>query len=235
MSSPSTHGFAHLHARSGFSYGYGVATPEELAEGAVEMGMGSLAITDRDGLYGIPRFLEAAGRVGVSPIVGAEVSISGGGHLVLLAEGIEGYRSRCRLVTAYRCSSEDRRRPACPLATVLDHAGGLVCLTGAVPFGLMPRLILSGQGARATEVAGLLGEAFGRDGVFVEVTDDGTAGSRRRLARVAAFAVERSLPTLATNEAAYLKPEDHRLHEVLAAASHLSRLPGPEYRPTDQL
>ena len=239
MSAPSVHGFAqgfaHLHVRSGFSYGYGVATPEELAVEAARMGVGSLALTDRDGLYGIPRFLEAAGGVGISPIVGAEVGIRGGGHLVLLAGGMEGYRSLCRLVTDYRCSSEDRRRPSCPLETVMEHAAGLVCLTGATPFGLVPSLVLSDRGSRAGEVAGLLREAFGRDRLFVELTDDGTAGSRRRLARVAAFAGERALPTLATNEAAYLRPGDHRLHEVLVAASHLSPLPGPGYRPTDQL
>ncbi len=233
MSTPRS--FVHLHVRSGFSYGYGVATPAELLEEAARTGMRSMALTDRDGLYGIPRFLEASGEIGLSPIVGAEVSIGGGGHLVLLAEGMEGYRSLCRLITAYRCSSGDRRHPSCPLATVLEHAAGLVCLTGAIPFGLLPRLLLSGRGTRAAEVLGLLREAFGRDGVFAELTDDGTAGGRGRLAKVAAFARAVGLPTLATNEAAYLRPEDHRLHEVLVAASNLSRLPGPEYRPTDQL
>ena len=52
-------GFAHLHVRSGFSYGFGVATPAELLDVASEMGMGALALTDRDGLYGVPKFLEA--------------------------------------------------------------------------------------------------------------------------------------------------------------------------------
>ncbi len=233
MSTPRS--FVHLHVRSGFSYGYGVATPAELLEEAARTGMRSMALTDRDGLYGIPRFLEASGEIGLSPIVGAEVSIGGGGHLVLLAEGMEGYRSLCRLITAYRCSSGDRRRPSCPLATVLEHAAGLVCLTGAIPFGLLPRLLLSRRGTRAAEVLGLLREAFGRDGVFAELTDDGTAGGRGRLAKVAAFARAVGLPTLATNEATYLRPGDHRLHEVMVAASHLSSLPGPEYRPTDQL
>jgi DNA polymerase III alpha subunit len=234
LSAPLAEDFAHLHVRSGFSYGYGVATPEELAGAAAGMGMRSMALTDRDGLHGIPRFwrLRRGRRL---PHRGGGGEHLGGGHLVLLAEGIEGYRSLCRLITAYRCSSEDRRRPSCPLETVLEHASGLVCLTGAIPFGLIPGLVLSERGTRAAEVAGLLREAFGRDGVFVEITDDGTAGGRKRLARLAAFARERALPTLATNEAAYLRPEDHRLHEVLVAASHLSRLPGPEYRPTDQL
>ena len=53
-------GFAHLHVRSGFSYGFGVATPAEIATAASEMGMEALALTDRDGLSGIPRFFEAA-------------------------------------------------------------------------------------------------------------------------------------------------------------------------------
>ena len=227
--------FTHLHVRSGFSYGYGVATPEELVEAARQVGMASLSTTDRDGLYGVPRFLRAAGELGVSPIVGAEVAMDGGGHVVLLAEGTGGYRSLSKLVTAYRCSSENRRRPLCPLATLLEHAGDLVCLTGAVPFGLLPRLVLSGRREEAGEILKHLCGAFGPGNVFVELTDDRTAGSRRRLGRVAQFARERGVPTIATNEVAYLGPRDHRLHEVLVAASNLTRLPGPGYRPTDQL
>src|SRR5215210_6391494 len=105
--------FAHLHVRSGFSYGFGVATPEELVRAAEKMGMGSVALTDRDGLYGIPRFLKAAEEVGVGPIVGAEISMEGGGHLVLLVEDLKGYRSLSKLITFYRCSSENSRKPLC--------------------------------------------------------------------------------------------------------------------------
>ena len=83
MSGGVSRGFAHLHARSGFCFGFGVATPEALVAAAVRMRMPSLALADWDGLYGIPRFL-AAGGAGVSPIVGAEVSTAGG-HVVLLA------------------------------------------------------------------------------------------------------------------------------------------------------
>ena len=231
-----TRGFAHLHVRSGFSYGCGTSTPEELLEAAKATGVGSVALTDRDGLYGIPRFLRAAGEAGVGPIVGTEISVEGGGHLVLLAESMQGYRSLSKLVTSYRCSSKDRRRPLCPLSTLFDHAGrGLVCLTGAVPFGLLPRLVLSGEASGAREILGRLLEAFGQGNVFVELTDDRTAGSRSRLRKVALFAEVQGVPVLATNEVAYPKPEGHRLHEVLVAASNLTQLPCPTYRPTDQL
>src|SRR5215218_8244297 len=53
-------GFVHLHVRSGFSYGFGVATPYELVEKTARMGIGALALTDRDGLYGVPKFLGAS-------------------------------------------------------------------------------------------------------------------------------------------------------------------------------
>jgi len=214
-----------------------VAFPEELAEAAASMGMGSLAIADRDGLYGVPRFLWVAEETGISPVVGAEVSVEGGGHLVLLAESMAGYRSLCRLITAYRCSSEDRRRPLCPLQTVLENPWGLVCLTGAVPFGFVPRRLLGESPGGSSAARGALGdlrEAFG-EGLYVELSDDRTEGSRRRLARMAAFAREYGLPTLATNEVTYLRPEDHQLHEVISAVANLSPLPPPEYRPTDQL
>jgi error-prone DNA polymerase len=227
-------GFAHLHVRSGFSYGFGVATPAELVTAASELGMGALALTDRDGLYGIPRLFEATAAAGVAPIVGAEVSLEEGGHLVLLADGMAGYRSLCRLLTRYRCGSEDRRKPLCPLPTLLEHSEGLVCLTGAVPFGYVPRLLLAGRREEADRVLCALLEAFGRD-LYVELTDDWTAGSRRRIGRLENLARRHGLPVLAANEVAYLKPEDHDLHDVLVAAASLTALPGPGYRTTDQL
>lgn len=190
-------GFTHLHVRSGFSYGFGVATPEELVEAAGEAGMRSMALTDRDGFYGMPRFLKASGEIDVSPIVGAEVSVEGGGYLVLLVEDMKGYRSLSKLITAYRCSSENRRRPLCPLRDLLGHAEGLICLTGAIPFGLLPRLVLSGIARKAKKVLGRLLEGFGKENVFIELTDDRTMGSRRRLRRVVPFAKENGVPVLA--------------------------------------
>lgn len=229
--------FSHLHVRSGFSFGYGVAYPAELVRGAAAQGMESLALTDQDTLAGIPRFLMACAAEGVSPIVGVEVSMSldgeAAGHLVLLAEGMAGYRSLCRLVTEYRCGSEDRRNPLCPLETLLEHSRGLICLTGSARFGLLARL--AGKRREAERASSLLLEAFGRDALLVELTDDRASGGRRELRRLSAFAKEHSLQTVATNEVAYVRAVDHRLHEVVVAAANRSPLPGPGYRPTDQL
>jgi error-prone DNA polymerase len=64
--------------------------------------------------------------------------------------------------------------------------------------------VLSGQRRRAEEILRALREAFGRESVFVELSDNGTTGSRRRLARVATFAREVGAPPVAAGEVAYL-------------------------------
>lgn len=122
-------GFVHLHVRSGFSWGLGAATPEELVGRAAALGMGALALTDRDTLAGVPRFLAARGEAGISPVVGAEVTVEvataaglARGHVVLLAASGPGYRALSKLLTAYLLpakgspwpSAAQRRNPACP-------------------------------------------------------------------------------------------------------------------------
>ncbi len=70
--------FAHLHLASGFSMRYGAATPEALVERAAQYGQPAIALTDRDGLYGAVRFVQAAARAGLSPVLGVDLAMAGG-------------------------------------------------------------------------------------------------------------------------------------------------------------
>ena len=67
--------YVELRARSAFSFLEGASAPEELAEGAAALGYDALALGDRDGLYGAPRFHQAAGPAGLRAIVGAEITL----------------------------------------------------------------------------------------------------------------------------------------------------------------
>ncbi|MGH2724187.1 MAG: DNA polymerase III subunit alpha [Actinomycetota bacterium] len=104
--------FVHLHCRSYFSLKDGAFSPEDLAQRAAELGMPAVALTDRDGLYGAPRFVAACAEVGVKPILGAwltlrdgEASLQGAtrppspGRVLLLARDATGYANLCRLIT----------------------------------------------------------------------------------------------------------------------------------------
>jgi len=57
--------YVELRARSAFSFLEGATVPEELAESAAALGYDAIALGDRDGLYGMPRFHKAATRAGM--------------------------------------------------------------------------------------------------------------------------------------------------------------------------
>ncbi|HEY7924368.1 MAG TPA: PHP domain-containing protein, partial [Vicinamibacteria bacterium] len=88
-----------LHAASAFSFLRGASLPEDLVERAAELGYDAVALVDRDGLAGAPRFFKAAKARGIRPLVGAELSLDGGGVLPLLVESQRGYRNLSRLIT----------------------------------------------------------------------------------------------------------------------------------------
>ena len=91
--------FVELHARSAFSFLEAAALPEALAERAARLEQSAIALLDADGVYGAPRLYRACNRLGLSAVVGAEVTLADGSRLPLLVEDREGYQNLCHLLT----------------------------------------------------------------------------------------------------------------------------------------
>ena len=70
--------YIELHTSSAFSFLDGASLPEALIDRAAALGYPALALLDRDGVYGAPRFHLAAKRAGIKAIVGAELTVSSG-------------------------------------------------------------------------------------------------------------------------------------------------------------
>ena len=70
-----TEAFAHLHVASGFSLRYGASTPAALVERAAALGQPALALTDRDGLYGAVRFVQACDEAAIAPVLGVDLAV----------------------------------------------------------------------------------------------------------------------------------------------------------------
>ncbi|MFD0536850.1 PHP domain-containing protein [Actinomadura luteofluorescens] len=121
----------HIHVASSYSLRFGVAPPAALAERAAVLGMETLALTDRDGLYGAVRHVRACADAGIGAVVGADLRVASTGEerVVVLAEGRAGWRSLCRLVTAAHAAGE-RGRPLVTREMVGAHAEGLIVLLG---------------------------------------------------------------------------------------------------------
>src|SRR5256885_16779768 len=113
--------FVELHAQSAFSFLEGADLPEAFAAAAARLCMPAMALVDRDGVYGAPRFTRAALAAGVKPFVGSELTLADGSRLPLIAEVLEGFSNLCTLITrmkhdAYRTREEGPRTDSPPSA-----------------------------------------------------------------------------------------------------------------------
>jgi error-prone DNA polymerase len=68
--------YIELHSASAFSFLDGASLPEALVDRAAGLGYPALALLDRDGVYGAPRFHIAAKQAGLKAIIGAELTVS---------------------------------------------------------------------------------------------------------------------------------------------------------------
>ncbi len=93
-----TGAFVHLHVHSHYSFLWGTHSMEGLCAGAAKAGMESLALTDTNGLYGLIRFLDAARRHRIRPLVGALVKTDAESAVVLVKTA-RGYELLCKLLT----------------------------------------------------------------------------------------------------------------------------------------
>ncbi|MCA9778060.1 MAG: PHP domain-containing protein, partial [Candidatus Eremiobacteraeota bacterium] len=90
-----------LWCKSNYSFLEGASHPEELISQATFFRLPAIALTDRHGVYGLPRAhqrvleLESTTKL----LSGTQLTIPGG-HLLVLVQNQEGWKNMCRLVTA---------------------------------------------------------------------------------------------------------------------------------------
>src|SRR6266513_5228002 len=149
--------YIELHARSAFSFLEGASLPEDLIATCVNLNMSAMALLDRNGVYGAPRFHMAAKKAGVKAHIGAEVSceefpisnfqfpiqnslrpkignrkLESGNYfrLPLLVSSRTGYQNLCRLITKMKLRAPRKEEGAVREKELREHAAGLICLTG---------------------------------------------------------------------------------------------------------
>jgi len=123
-----TEPFVELHARSAFSFLEGATVPEELAGACAQAEMPAMALLDRNGVYGSPRFHMAMKKAGLKAHIGSEITCTNGRSYPLLAESRAGYQNLCRLVTRMKMRAA-KGEGAATLDEIAEFSRGLVCLT----------------------------------------------------------------------------------------------------------
>src|SRR5216110_1996448 len=204
--------FIELHAQSAFSFLEGAEPPEAYAAAAARLEMPAVALCDRDGVYGAPRFTRAALNAGVRPIVGSELTLADGSRLPLLAEDREGYQNLCRLITRTKLGAA-KGAAAATLDDLAPYAAGLVCLTGGAR-GPLARRLGAGDGEGACGVLERLVTIFGRSSCYVEVQRHLEREQERVLQGLVALARAARVPLVATSQPLHARPEGRLLADV---------------------
>jgi error-prone DNA polymerase len=221
--------YAELHCHSNASFLDGASPPEELVEEAANLGLEAIALTDRDGMYGVVRFAEAAKAFGMRTVFGAELTLGlasarptlpdpdpSGEHLLVLARDPEGYARLCRAIsTAQLAGSKGAPRASLELLAGL-HGGCWLVLTGCRKGAVPSALVEHGPAAAGYQLDRLI-ETFGRDNVLVEIWDHGDPLDSARNDALVRLGFARGIEAVATNNVHYATPRRHRLAAALAA------------------
>ncbi len=183
--------YVELHCHSAFSFLDGASLPDEIVPAALELGYEAIALTDHNSVSGSMEFAVSARALGLRPIHGAEVDLSDGRHLTLLVEDAGGWSGLCRILT--RAHAHTREKPGPPtqafveLADILDHADGLICLSGCALRGIHDEFTLR-----------RLLDAFGPDRLRVELQRPFLRDDRARNRRLERVAARLGVPCVAT-------------------------------------
>ena len=234
-------GFAELHMASAFSFLDGSSQPEDLVARAVELGLSHVALTDRNGVYGSPRFHKAAKEAGLRALVGAEIVLAErddrgrsrttrreasrraveGRRLTLLVKNPTGYKNLCRLLTA---AARDRPKGDARVDWMMlqRHAAGLHCLTGGSEGALAHTLALEGVDGARHFVERLLDVFHGR--LHVELQRHRLRAEEHRNQVLVDLARRYRLPLMASNGVRYARRSDKPLHDVLTCMRHGTHL-----------
>ena len=223
--------YVELHCCSAFSFLEGSSLPEDILGEAARLGMPAIALLDRDGVYGAPRFHIAAKKAGIRTHVGAEISVAELGdqagnpswmpnrfpqrpvRLALLAENRTGYQNLCRLITRFKLREKKKGAGSATLAEIQEFAEGLVCLTGGEEGILAASLARNGFEEARRNLERLAG-IFRPRNVYVEVQRHFDPEEEHRNQAAVRLAESLQLPLLATNGVRYAHAEDREILDV---------------------
>ncbi|MDI6871387.1 MAG: DNA polymerase III subunit alpha [Bacillota bacterium] len=205
-------GFVHLHVHSAYSFLDGGSTVRELVAQAAELGLPALAVTDHHNVSAAVELRRAAQEVGLKPLIGAEVTLDSGAHLVLLARTAGGYANLCRLLS--EAWQRDRLAPRLRPGALDGCCEGLVALSGCRR-GEIPALLLQGRYREAREAAARLAFLFGRENFYLELQQTLLPRSRALNALLAELAERLDLGLIATNNVHYARKEGFPRHDLL--------------------
>jgi len=217
-----TQPYVPLRVFSSFTMLEGAMEPKTIASRAAMLGFPAIAITDRNGLYGVMPFSDACIAKGVQPIIGASLAVArplelggegGVDWLALLAKDEQGYANLCKLVSSAHLDRPLEQEPHVPFERLDGLSEGLIALTAGSE-GALARLLAHGQRDKAAAYLHRLQQLFD-DRLYIEISRRHDVTEETAESALIELAYERQLPLVATNPAFYADPSFHAAHDAM--------------------
>ncbi|MGO1948163.1 MAG: error-prone DNA polymerase [Mycobacteriaceae bacterium] len=207
----STVPFAELHAAGSYNFLHGASEPGEYVDAAVDLGLSSIAVVDRDGLYGAARLATAAAEAGIGTVFGAELSVAGTGEppLTVLCRGQDGYRRLSHAITAARMGATggEQSKDTADYPPLPD----LAATADGTWYVLIDHHALASGTATGTI------DAFGADNCLVELALTSSPADVDRNAALHDLAGQRGIAEIVTTAATCATPSQSRLSAAKTA------------------
>ncbi|HIP50390.1 MAG TPA: PHP domain-containing protein, partial [Candidatus Pacebacteria bacterium] len=220
--------FTHLHVHSDFSLLNGLAKIDDLLDACEKDGMKSIALTDKNAVYGLVDLQVKAKERGIKPIFGAEILVAPGGmmnkaptanakkvnQLVLLVRNETGYKNLLQIVTKAHLDGF-YNEPRVDYELLRKHSDGLIALSGNNS-GEVNELLSNDGFDRAKEKAILYNDIFGKDNFYLELQDHPDFDKQKKINEgLIKINKETNIPLVACGDIFYIKKEDADVHDIL--------------------
>src|SRR5580704_12044899 len=199
--------YAELQVTSHFSFLRGASSCEELFATAAILGVGALAVVDRNSLAGVVRAHEAAKATGVRLVVGCRLDLSDGESVLVYPTDRAAYARLCRLLSL---GKKRAGKAKCDLAwaDLVAYGEGLIAV-------LVPDDADRDCALRLRR----LREAFG-DRAYVALSLRRRPNDQLRLFELSNLATSMRVPTIATNDVLFHEPGRRILQDVVTCIRH---------------
>ncbi|MGM9956886.1 MAG: DNA polymerase III subunit alpha, partial [Peribacillus sp.] len=215
--------YTHLHIQSGYSLLSSTVKIRELVAKAKADGYTSLALTDRNVMYGSVYFYKECKKQGIKPIIGILADVldeQDAAHpLLLLARNLQGYQNLLKISSAIKTKSPS----GIPFNWLKAYSTGLIALSPGAD-GQIERLLEEERPEEARKAAEQFLKVFGHDNFYLSLQRLDIAKEEQQIQAICQLAKELKIELVATNPVYYLNQSDALAHEALLAIGNGDKL-----------
>ncbi|MDF2903514.1 MAG: dnaE, partial [Bacillus sp. (in: firmicutes)] len=210
--------YIHLHVYSSYSLLSSTATVSQLVKDAKAKGFSTIALTDRNVMYGTIAFYKECLKQSIKPIIGLTVDVVSeidemqAFPLVLLAQDLTGFQNLLKITSTIQTKSPQ----GIPIKWLKHYTSGLIALTPGLD-GEIEDHLLNGDSESAKEIVELYSGIFGEGNFYLSLQDHGTTKEKELILSLTQLSKVTGVPLVTTNQVQFLEKEDGFAHECLLA------------------